>query len=1491
MIRSLGILALAVACVACAPEQMAQPPFVPHAASGTVTWQPLVQRETKAIHEGAVVAVDVKGGELVRLETPSDEPVAVGERIHASAAGDVEEWSSVTPHDHVAVFRPALFTTKILLPRGAVDRALVGHGFEPGYLWFELESRVLDWAKGPLPAPFPQIGPRERIDFDMLSALDRALADAVASAPDRDAAIEQAHAVRRTVGLRVARLLRPVNGFPYFFDTDARPEGKPRTRDEDGHVGYALTPDAPLEFVVDGPTLLHLWSRAPRSEEGEVERVRVTEGGRERAISGATLPHVVRNTESDPSRPDVQGDDATTTSSLRRATVNVPPGEHRYRVEMSGGAQLWIYPLRAREIVHLEDGIAGIKSETHQLAHAEEACHGGSAAICAFALALGGKDTDDAQADDHGSSWRETTAKLDSKARDVAFDLARGGPRDPSLPLEVAASAGDEAALDKLSDAAASEADDVLRDSWMRAVLRGTRWVAPENELQAPQASWTALLIGDGAPAQCAANTPWTEITRSDTEVSATPWHGAQAVDLTASIPCDAKGPVQLLVDGETLTASPSSNHARWHVLVHGATAHVQRLDSSGGRVFAMRAADGACGAHWEQVGEPHVASSRPKLTYDAGTRAPGLEVWLREGTSSGSIEIDGIAGEKTRVFVRAGRGVGAMDEQGTRWTRVARLPLPAWSASGAVASGADGVAVRAVVRAPRSKAPGAAAVTSPKPPQPLDEARLVELSRAILALPVDQRGPAYLQRALVLAGGGATKGALEDARAAKALGAGDRDPEALVRAASRTKPPHAATLSSSVKAYGVEPDFDPGAPRCRVSSAGPRGRVVQLEEQVKSAAAAHSWDTGLALRALEVARAAPDDPRVESLVRRSMWGSRWQLVRSVRGSASRVVRPRDKATEGPVDPAGELRGRVAAGDPFGPASVTVTSARPARAVLSGAAGASPHVDFVCLAHDIAAAKGGHCPIRITLGEAPAQIAEGPNGVARAQLPPLPAKGNGAKLAITMGPAPGDWFAIARIAFDREIPGSTKVDGVGWVLEPPAGVHRFLVKGAEPVTVTTDGPGLVRIDAIAEPNGASRVVASVDGREEEIPVDGSPVTLAATRGTVSIRAEGGAATIAIAQRVPRPPEAATAEGESDDSDAVAEASAEPEDARTRDSSVLLDPNLDATAASWRAIVDHSPRPLTPFEDDLGVVIGGLEASYGGVRSDDPNDKSIDQFVEEYIGYRRRIERLSLWTISQVNVSERPNGAPPTYGGQLTLYEDYDPAHLRLTGTLVYASQAVDGSQVQTINPRGFLEYSWRATRAFFILPRLGFDGWYTTLHQIPKSTTNIDDTVFNAFRTERQTFVFLQSLFWLTPFFNDIYYLRLRATYDVGNSQLSHVAFRPGLLLAFGQLDINGYWETAWYQATPNVTTSASLESSAGLTIEYNFWSGAGSLDIQPAISGLWNDSGAYTVQALLNFQIGYRRGLRDYSSLELDFPEQLSDGVPWRGAPMGIPK
>jgi hypothetical protein len=47
-------------------------------------------------------------------------------------------------------------------------------------------------------------------------------------------------------------------------------------------------------------------------------------------------------------------------------------------------------------------------------------------------------------------------------------------------------------------------------------------------------------------------------------------------------------------------------------------------------------------------------------------------------------------------------------------------------------------------------------------------------------------------------------------------------------------------------------------------------------------------------------------------------------------------------------------------------------------------------------------------------------------------------------------------------------------------------------------------------------------------------------------------------------------------------------------------------------------------------------------------------------------------------------------------------------------------------------------------------------------------------------------------------------------------------------------------------------------------------------------------NDGAWQIGAYLNVLASYRRGLRDFSSLELDFPEQLGGGVPWRGHTLG---
>src|SRR5262249_39086953 len=155
---------------------------------------------------------------------------------------------------------------------------------------------------------------------------------------------------------------------------------------------YAITPARPLELIVQGPTLLHLWSKAMRQDEDAVAQLRVIEGGRERALSGATIPHVQRSTSTDPAIPGAlapvsatpRAEEPPEQVSLRRAVVHVPPGKHRYKVEITGG-EAWVFGLSAREITHLEDAAKGTKSEVVQLARARGACPS-APTICILAL-------------------------------------------------------------------------------------------------------------------------------------------------------------------------------------------------------------------------------------------------------------------------------------------------------------------------------------------------------------------------------------------------------------------------------------------------------------------------------------------------------------------------------------------------------------------------------------------------------------------------------------------------------------------------------------------------------------------------------------------------------------------------------------------------------------------------------------------------------------------------------------------------------------------------------------------------------------------------------------------------------------------------------------------------------------------------------------------------------------------------------------------------
>src|SRR5262249_53935279 len=143
---------------------------------------------------------------------------------------------------------------------------------------------------------------------------------------------------------------------------------------------------------------------------------------------------------------------------------------------------------------------------------------------------------------------------------------------------------------------------------------------------------------------------------------------------------------------------------------------------------------------------------------------------------------------------------------------------------------------------------------------------------------------------------------------------------------------------------------------------------------------------------------------------------------------------------------------------------------------------------------------------------------------------------------------------------------------------------------------------------------------------------------------------------------------------------------------------------------------------------------------------------------------------------------------------------------------------------------------WRATRDFFVLPRLGFDGWYTTLRTPPQSTNKIDDDVYNVFRFTHNSLAFAQLLLWWVPRFNDIFYLRGRVTADAAALEFNHAALRSGIFLAFGDLDSGAFFDAARYTSTASAPSET--EFVTGVDINYNAWVVPGSFDVQPGVTG-----------------------------------------------------
>ncbi len=1440
---------LALVAMGCGAQP--NPRGAPFAAASFADFRRVELASGSSVSGDSVDILEVQPEQTFRLEVPGMATLKVGELV-SNGATRAETWHDEPVKAGTIVVRAGVTTTQLLFVKGAVQYAWAADPFEPGYYWFDHENRVLDWSDGALPAPFPEVASPNRLDMDGFAKLDAALARAVKKGASKDAAA----AIRRIAGLRAVRALRPVHGFPYATDQLVKVNGKGATWTVEERELRRVSPGEPAEIAVEGPGTLHVWARAQRDNVDEVAELLVLEGTKERGLGGGTVLRKRMTTYDDPGA-ESQG----AASSLRRAIVHVPPGSHTYAVQSRYGST-FIFGILTNTIEHIETVISRSKSESKLIPRAKAACGGsGGDAPCAFAKALAGEDSD--------PKFDETLGKLDDDDKVVVAMLSKGGPRDPIANLELRASAGDPESLQQIAVALAKDIDENVRGAYERSVARGTTWTITEPEGPA----WTVAKLDVKEPGKdggkdgptCNTKPEFADLAENEVPVATSVSHEKHVVSLVVEAACDDKRPITLAVDGTTIKFSPLRPSGILHIAVAGETAKVRVVDAAGAKVRAvLGATQPGCEIDVVSVRAPHVTSTSPVLVFDK-EHAPGVEVWLKDGEAKGAIDVfkdgvkDGVMKTTHIVVGKPKGGLTALDPAGGRWIRSARVLLPDWAGEGSVkVTGSDKIAVRAIGREARVVGTPEQQAAKQAGPEPLSEPLLTEASRAILAAKSnEEKSAAYMARALMLAKGGAERAALEDAAAAEALGVANA--VQTVKAQIKRKPIAAGRTVKN--AFGVEPDFDPGAVRCTPSADSPRVKLAAMEQELTEKGRV-AYDSEFALRAAELASQIPDDVRAEHLLARAMVRGRWKSRRDAEGG-QRVPRPDEKGKAGVLDADMELRPRILAGAPFGQEDFASISAdRPGKINLGHSGAVNAHVEFACVARAPAEVKGP-CPFEVGIpGKQTLKSTVGADGKGMIDVPQL---GKGA-IELRMGQDDAKWIAIARVSFDQKLPGTKEIEG-RFVLEVPHVSYRYLVRAGQTISAKFKNPALVRVDAALEADDSSAtLVVLADGAELAL-APGESKVVAVRNGLVQVKGKTGQSTVQISERVPL---------ESGDGD-----EAKTEAKTAKNAPKLASVELDAGEGTYRDTVLKSPLPLSPLESNLGTLAIEEAYQFGNQREGLNPPRDLDSYLASIIELRRRIESINLTgTLGGV---VRLRGGSPTEGGYIILYEDEGHTRLRVTSTTLLFTQRIQNDQIFSLRPRGFIEYSARLGQEFFILPRLGFDGYYTNGPVKIPSSVNVDEDVFNEYRRSRQSMGFLQLLVWWVPSFNSIAYLRGRGAFDITNGLFNHVSARPGLLTVFGDLEVDAFFDASFYPK--NRLDTQTTPTSIGSSIFYTGWAVPGNIALVPLLDlNIRTDTGTYAAAAGLRVLSSFRRGLRDFTSLELSFPEQTSGGIPWRG-------
>jgi hypothetical protein len=206
-----------------------------------------------------------------------------------------------------------------------------------------------------------------------------------------------------------------------------------------------------------------------------------------------------------------------------------------------------------------------------------------------------------------------------------------------------------------------------------------------------------------------------------------------------------------------------------------------------------------------------------------------------------------------------------------------------------------------------------------------------------------------------------------------------------------------------------------------------------------------------------------------------------------------------------------------------------------------------------------------------------------------------------------------------------------------------------------------------------------------------------------------------------------------------------------------------------------------------------------------------------------------------------------------------------------------------------VKPRGFAEYAWRATPSFTLFPRLGFDGWYTSLPVRPIGARQIDDDVYSPTRFFRRSLPYAQAMAWWSPAFDLAVYGRVRGMLDAEHGDFASASGRAGALVSVGPFDIGAHGDATWFAATPDARATSGVDVGAGGHVASHFWLAPGSVALEPSVGGAARLADArWQAFAALGLVLGHARRRHDFASLDLGFFDSFVGGTLYRGSASG---